>query len=434
MTSLLVLINIYASLRFLRQEQRVDDETVVETSSSSSCPSRAFPLIRFNHTTRSSDAAPLDVSEYMIPEAYDHADYEEDDDDDGSNSNSATTTTATCRYFYTQHRPPFVTHFPHAMQQILRCWSFWSEPANANKTKVLVLPFSFQRRPPLLHLLKRTPTSFMNGIYRDLLRLGVQIVVHKAPKENGRNKKDEIITPTKPSIEYQMRSPADAMALSTAVQQLHHIAPPRRNYCQKHCSSVPNNNNETQQQPQPVIGILNRAPQSRRSFLNIDALAAALRESSFAAANVTVTQFEGADYVDQVRFFATADGVVVSPHGAQLTGLFFLPPCGRVLEVFPPRYYLPDFYGSLADCSGRPYAALALMDDDDDDDDDDGNSTEAANNNSLASSALPHQARNRKNARGAQLCPSPDAVRRAVEPLVREWRACVRSLCRCVRA
>mmetsp|Transcript_62296 Transcript_62296/g.69729 ORF Transcript_62296/g.69729 Transcript_62296/m.69729 type:complete len:186 (+) Transcript_62296:170-727(+) len=66
--------------------------------------------------------------------------------------------------------------------------------------------------------------------------------------------------------------------------------------------------------------------------------------------------------------------IVVSPHGAQLTGLPFLAgggtttttnnnkhnnkTCPKLLEIFPPGYFLPDYFGSLAHESGIGYSYI----------------------------------------------------------------------------
>jgi Glycosyltransferase 61 len=67
---------------------------------------------------------------------------------------------------------------------------------------------------------------------------------------------------------------------------------------------------------------------------------------------VSVAHFETATFLEQVEFFANTD-IVLSPHGAQLTGLAFLPRCGHILEIFPPYYLYDNFFGSLADAANK---------------------------------------------------------------------------------
>jgi Glycosyltransferase 61 len=97
----------------------------------------------------------------------------------------------------------------------------------------------------------------------------------------------------------------------------------------------------------PRIAILNRHLTSGRHVLNARAIAAAI-QAIFPPYPVPIVYFENRTFLEQVRFFATETDLVLAPHGAQLTGLAFLPPCAAVLELFPSNYLVPDFFGSLA--------------------------------------------------------------------------------------
>lgn len=101
---------------------------------------------------------------------------------------------------------------------------------------------------------------------------------------------------------------------------------------------------------QPVVRILNRAPQSNRTLLNVKALQTALQQ--FTHAPVDVVYFENRTFLEQVRFMTETD-ILISPHGAQLTAVNWMPaPCGTVLEAFPPGFWFPHFFGPLAATSG----------------------------------------------------------------------------------
>ena len=78
-----------------------------------------------------------------------------------------------------------------------------------------------------------------------------------------------------------------------------------------------NTNNKTQ----PVIRILNRAPQSNRTLLNVDALQTALAEMT--QSTVDVVYFENKTFLEQVAFMMDTD-ILISPHGAQLTSINFM--------------------------------------------------------------------------------------------------------------
>ena len=73
------------------------------------------------------------------------------------------------------------------------------------------------------------------------------------------------------------------------------------------------------------------------------------------------TSFEEKSFREQVEFFRETD-IVISGHGAQLTGLVFMAndalakrnkkSCKHVVELFPKHYAVPYFFGSLAVQSG----------------------------------------------------------------------------------
>jgi hypothetical protein len=123
----------------------------------------------------------------------------------------------------------------------------------------------------------------------------------------------------------------------------HHIQQP----------TVCNNNNA------PCIGILNwQANMSLQSLLNAQEIATQIQQANPKVPHIPITYFKGITFADQVRFFSSID-LLISPHGAQLMGIFFmLSPCGGVLELFPKPYSIPQFFGSLAETSDLQHYAL----------------------------------------------------------------------------
>lgn len=274
-------------------------------------------------------------------------------------------------------------HFPHALQFLLRCVSFWNEHSD----KEWFLRFTRQgphprlKRVPKFSKIKRMAKGrrktiyFLDGFILDLEKLGATLTYETEPFVSEQEEKDVI--PIEPP--YLMRSPDDAKTLAAQIQKLHSI--PQRPTCQT---------------TQPVVGVLNRAISSKRSLLNVDEIVGALE---YAGYSVKATQFEGVPYRSQVEFFSSID-VLLSPHGAQNTGLFVMPLCGGVLEVFPDSYFIPDFYGSLAETSGISHYAMLL-----------------SNNSDVAPN--PHY-----RSRSVQFCPNVDDVVEAVDGMVDDWRMC----------
>jgi Glycosyltransferase 61 len=106
--------------------------------------------------------------------------------------------------------------------------------------------------------------------------------------------------------------------------------------------------------PLPVVGILNRLESHGRSILNADALLTALDKKY---RNIIVHHFtlDQMTFIEQVTVMSHID-ILISPHGAQLVSLPFMPTCGGLLEIFPVGLYLPRRYGSLAAASGLNYS------------------------------------------------------------------------------
>jgi hypothetical protein len=175
----------------------------------------------------------------------------------------------------------------------------------------------------------------------------------------------------------------------------------------------------------PRIGILNRA--KSRTIEHVDQLATALRSNINGTTNADIAlhYFENASFVEQVQFFMDTD-ILISPHGAQLTGLPFLTTssssetntCSQVMEIFSPRYVLTDFFGTLAAQSHIPHSYMYFEHEDD--------------NDNLTSSVLPGTVRVSRTVteriidrqRSIQIL--VDDVVKAVKELVDDWHTCCR--------
>lgn len=108
------------------------------------------------------------------------------------------------------------------------------------------------------------------------------------------------------------------------------------------------------------VGVLNR-----RSHRRWDADGAFLNRTRAAFPDATVADeayFEALAPAAQAAWVHAAD-VVVSPHGAQLSNLVFARKCTAVLELFPRHFYMPGFYLALALQAGAvPFAGYATDD------------------------------------------------------------------------
>lgn len=159
----------------------------------------------------------------------------------------------------------------------------------------------------------------------------------------------------------------------------------------------------------PRIAILNRDEQrSKRSFLGTIELARMVKESGLSTNAVPIVYFENATFREQIQFFNEFD-IVLSPHGAQLISMAFMPSCGGVMEFFPRGYFVPFYYGSLARAAGLHYAAIYVSENND-----------WENETSLATRTV----ESRFRVRQSNLCPSLEDTVRGVRQMVHHWQDC----------
>lgn len=294
-------------------------------------------------------------------------------------------------------------HFPHAMEQLYSCFSWWQ----AHPEKKPVLVYNSTKAFPSGYKKKgyRHRSSFVQGLLEHFEQaLGVQIVSnissHDAQFAVMRGNESVSQYGHFSMRGFQMRGPQDASALSLGVLRTFPLTIQAASARKK--SLVPR------------VAILNRAyrhDKSSRSILNANQVTEALR---LASQNETlysvapdVTYFESASFLDQVGFYSSMD-IVISPHGAQLTGIAFMPACGSVLELFPKGYSIPKYFGSLATSSGLHHSYFYMSQ---------GNETEE---NAMFMTSL----ENREASRRVDFCGTPSKTVEAVRLLVEEWKQC----------
>jgi len=254
------------------------------------------------------------------------------------------------------------SHMPHTMQQLYMCVSLW----NGRNIKIL-------RHPP------EAESSFVEGFLPLLQSMGVDF------------REDEDTEAVRPVIDdsdytagYRMHAPQDATWLRQAARShLGTVYPPQ-------CPD------------QPRITILNRADGSGRHLDNTE-----LWKSSLQPLIVTeVPSMDGKTFAEQVQVMANSD-LLISPHGAQLTSIPFLPACAMVIEIFPLGYFVPEYFGSLAVSSGHVHRFITPS-------------------RQTASSVRFW----RRRQRGRNVCVAPQPLRQNIVPsimeMVEEWRECCR--------
>ena len=226
--------------------------------------------------------------------------------------------------------PHFDIHFPHTMETVFLCWSWWWQ--HPQKQKVLEVPPDFDAH--IQH-------SKFNAAFMEWMKEEV-ILTHHATEEI---KAVRVIPRREAHWFYQ---PPDA-AQSLRDRLVHHHFPERK------ISGCPVTDTTNDILSTVRIGILNR--KKSRDIRNMVELTKALQ--ALVTTKVIVTYFESASFKDQVDFFSSID-ILISPHGAQLTGVIFMPRCGALLELFPKSYWIPEFFGHLALGAGLQYNYLYL--------------------------------------------------------------------------
>ena len=279
---------------------------------------------------------------------------------------------------------PYAFHLPHTMQQLYKCFSYW-----------LAFP---NKKPILLNTIKQH-SRFVKGFTRALRDVfAVEWDENNNNNSNNNNsttgKRQQLLQQYANVAVEPAETPAYAFLTSQHARTLADGV--LRHYFAKKPTACPIDG--------PRIGILNRA--KSRTFSNLSVLQQALQET-FPSSPVHIVYFEESQFLDQVHFFAAHD-IVVSPHGAQLAGIPFMPACSGLLEVFPARYYLPDYFQGLAQSSGIYHATLYLSN----------------HSDPLHETAVARQQKQVAAARGVPLCPPWNKIREGVEALVELHYAC----------
>jgi hypothetical protein len=278
----------------------------------------------------------------------------------------------------------FWRHFPHTMQQLYSCISWW----NGHPSHPSVLAWSSKT-----HGKRLRSDRFVGGIIKSLVNnynvTFLDLDTRPAPNNT--------VSPTPSPAAYTAQSPTHLNVFRDAtVQDLF----PGRATC-----GCPTNTTTTRENvASPRIGILNRG--KTRRLQTVDVLVHELGQA-FQMSSITIKEFESANFADQVDFFSSID-ILISPHGAQLTGLPFMPDCGGLIELFPKGYHIPNFFGSLAIGSGLNYGYVYMSG---------GNETSETKIASATTSG-------RVKARKVNLCPPSNKIVDAVRVLIDDWYQC----------
>lgn len=233
---------------------------------------------------------------------------------------------AVCQFVYEM----YARHFAHGMAQLYRCLAWWLE--NSDRRPILIYDAAANNE---------RPSAFYRGYFTALQDVfGVTIVSnHSSPAVY----KDRGI--------YVLPGSQFCDAMTNQILQYYNLS-----------HHVKTSLVERKKNYIPRVSLLNR--QKTRRMRNADDLRDRLlhlsNESNSRFTVSPVLYFESASFLEQVQAFASTD-ILISIHGAQLTGIPFMPRCSSLLEIFPFQYRLPAYYGGLASAANISYHFVTFV-------------------------------------------------------------------------
>ena len=270
----------------------------------------------------------------------------------GDSTNASTNDILSCEMHSTTWTI-FIYH-PHFLQTFLRCWSYFQlQDPNNTKQKRLLIPEKFHK-------------EFINKLSSNNFIQGLKMFIRLTPRYSFQ-KKSTWVQSASGAISSLSSSATAAQVIQFENQSFWMASPKHRlnlrqmlmeDACGITIDDDTNNTCENDDSNTPRIGILNR--RDTREILNSRDISMAIQNDLGFENEVPVTYFEdgAATFCDQVKYFATND-IIISPHGAQLSGLFLMPPDDSiVLEIFPLGAVMPWYFGSLAQSTGIEYAYM----------------------------------------------------------------------------
>jgi hypothetical protein len=303
----------------------------------------------------------------------------------------------------------FYDHFPHFMQQLYRCWSFWQQ--NSDKQPVFILAPKLLKPKKWNQAMRK---EFTRGMLRLLPQVGIKVIDSPADVEAEKNNDNITAALTMNDTESISASVGRAI-LGTEETHFQTVSTKDMNTLRNQILSVllDTKNSSTSIAPPPPpsgchargnssnlyprIAIIDR--KSNRRILNLAEVVEDLQSHFHFNHQVPVIYFEGTSFEDQVKTLSGID-ILITGHGAQETGLPFMPDCGSVLEIFPDHYYYPRFFGTLAASAGLQHSFLNL----------------AANTSEHSFWVMAGKA--------LDICPHTNSIRRALEEMLARWHKC----------
>jgi len=332
----------------------------------------------------------------------------------------------------------FFTHFPHTMQALYMCYTYWQN----NPSRIPVLyPYEKNRamkafrNNPFLKGIIESMESQMNLKILDGKEIQGWLNANATKPDTTGNGERNIVAGANGynKINFttvQMKLPGIGYVASH-VGKLNEMVDRHFSIGEEITKPVGDENSTFC--PPPRIGILNRKRSSSRCIENAEHLVHEIVSVDFAGTSnqsatiplsslppvVSLKYFEDSSFEEQVRFFHSID-VLISPHGAQLTGIPFMAnkPCTHLIEFFPHNYLIPDFFGTLARDSGIKYSYIYVS----------SSSAEEIEQSSRHGRIIGATRQQRSQNRRRNFCIDPRIMVDAVRDSIRNWCVCKKSL------
>lgn len=291
-----------------------------------------------------------------------------DGDEQESATTSITTTTTAWCVLHPQNTqgPRYFFHFPHFLQSMALCWSWYATfPADANTQRGVLtreLPgFGSPHKDWRTQLLHVMNCKFQYGTPEDL----VQVLEENTDGHAAQN--HIFFEPPLQDVENDRYfwNPDDAANLRTSFLNLvaqHDVTVPRgqvyvppeledtkststtTNTTQRKLSSTSDNNDAivwaTERPPRVQIGLIDR--KKTRRFLTANKIAQTLAKRYANMADVQLVYMEDMTPLEQMLWWSRMD-VVVMAHGAAAANMICMRRNAAVVEVFPLHYYRPMY-------------------------------------------------------------------------------------------
>ncbi|CAB9517270.1 expressed unknown protein [Seminavis robusta] len=310
-------------------------------------------------------------------------------------------TQAVCLWFNTSRQG----HFPHLMQELLRCFSWWQ--ANQHQQPVFVRNAVKGKRPvgygdDFLYVLKKAFGVQVVDLLDDLPTKQDTRYVYTSVNEY----------PQPPHLSqlpwFQMHNLQDATLLRKETLNL--MRKENRVLEGNQLGGCPGDGSPSSKK-QPIIAFLNR--NGPRHVDNLGEILESLKKTKVLGHPLGLMNIHYFSSFDKLTFWEQVDvmskvDIIVGPHGAQHTSVAFLPACGGLLELFPMGYHYPKYFGTLARTTGHYHFHLYTG----------GTNIDAELNQHMMT------LEGRKTARESHLAPKAGQVLKGVHQLTERWQTC----------